>query len=120
MPLYSRVLDLGLNVLDTEANRLDLCSAEPTTYAAATSTLTLANKTALSIGAPADASPNGRQVTVPAITDGTITATDTATWYAITDTVNSRLLAASTITSRALVSGDTFTTDSFTIRIPSN
>ena len=30
--LNDRVLDNGLTVLDTEANRLDICSQEPTTY----------------------------------------------------------------------------------------
>ncbi len=29
--LNDRVLDNGLTVLDTEANRVDICSAEPTT-----------------------------------------------------------------------------------------
>ena len=116
--LNDRVFDSGLTVLDTEANRLDICSQEPTTYAAATTTYTLGNKTSLSIGAPADGT-TGRKVTVAAITDGTVSGSGTATHYAIVDTVNSRLLAAGALASSQVVtSGNTFTLAAFDIRIP--
>jgi hypothetical protein len=120
--LNDRVFDNGLTILDTEANRLDICSSEPTTYTAATSTASLGNKSigAGDIGAPAAGSPNGRQVTVSALTAGSVTATGTATHYAITDTSNSRLLATGALTaSQAVTNGNTFSTSSFTIRIPS-
>lgn len=117
--INDRVFDNGLTVLDTEANRLDICSAEPTTYTEATSTYTLGNKTSLSVGAPANLSPNGRQVTVAAITDGSVTATGTATHWAIVDTVNSRLLAHNTLlASQAVTNGNTFTLGSIVIGIP--
>lgn len=117
--LADRVFDNGLTVLDTEANRLDICSQEPATYTAATSTYTLGNKTSLSIGAPADRTGGGREVTVTAITDGTVTGTGTATHYAIVDTTNSRLLATGALSaSQAVTSGNTFTLASFKIGIP--
>ena len=117
--LNSRVLDNGLTVLDTEANRLDICSQEPATYAEATSTYTLGNKTSLSIGSPAANTPSGRKVTVAAITDGTVTDTDDATSWAISDTVNSRLLAAGSLSApQAVSSGNTFTLAEFDIAIP--
>lgn len=119
--LNDRVFDNGLTVLDTEANRLDICSSEPATYTAATSTASLGNKSigAGDIGAPAAGSPNGRQVTVQALTGGSVTATGTATHYAITDTGNSRLLATGALSSsQAVTNGNTFSTSSFTIRIP--
>jgi hypothetical protein len=117
--LADYALDAALSKLDTEANRLDICSQEPTTYTQATSTYTLGNKTSLSIGAPADRSPNGRQVTVSAITDGSVTGTGTATHWAITDTGNSRLLATGSLSSsQAVTSGNVFTLASFTIYIP--
>lgn len=117
--LNDRVFDNGLTVLDTEANRIDVCSAEPTTYTEATSTNTLGNSTSLSIGAPADRSGGGRKVAVAAITDGSITATGTATHYAITDTSNSRLLATGSLTaSQSVTSGNTFTLATFDIGIP--
>lgn len=113
------VLDAALSKLDTEANRLDICSAEPTTYAQATTTYTLGNKTSLSIGAPTDRTPNGRKVVVAAITDGTVTANGTATHWAIVDTVNSRLLASGSLSSsQAVTSGNVFTLQAFDIGIP--
>lgn len=122
--LNDRVLDNGLTVLDTEANRLDICHTEPTTYTQATSTYTVGNKTSLSIGAPAARTPSGRKVTVAAITDGSVTATSTGTsddaqYWAIVDTSNSRLLAAGPLSAAQLVtSGNTFTLAAFDIGIP--
>lgn len=117
--LNDRIFDNGLTVLDTEANRLDICSAAPTTYAEATSTYTLGNKTSLSVGSPADRSPSGRKVTVAAITDGTVTANGTATHVAVVDTVNSRLLAVQALSaSQAVTSGNTFTLPAFDVGIP--
>lgn len=116
--LNDRVFDLGLNVLDTEANRLDVCSTEPTTYTQATATYTLGNKTSLSIGSPAAGSPSGRKVTVAAITDGTVSGTGTAAYWAITDTVNSRLLATGALSaSQGVTSGNTFTLAAFDITL---
>lgn len=117
--LGDRVLDNGLTVLDTEANRLDICSSEPTTYTEATSTNSLGNKTNPSIGAPADRSGGGREVTVAAITDGSVTASGTATHYAITDTSNSRLLAAGALSaSQAVTLNNTFSLGSFAVGVP--
>lgn len=117
--LADYVLDAALTKLDTEANRLDICNAEPASYAAATTTNSLGNKTALSIGAPADRTPNGRKVTVAAFTDGAVTATGTATHYAIVDTVNSRLLATNALNaSQAVTNGNTFGLGAFDVGIP--
>lgn len=113
------VLDAALAKLDTEANRLDICTQEPTTYAEATSTYTKGNKTSLSVGAPADRSPNGRKVTVAAITDGSVTGDGTVTHWAIVDTGNSRLLATGALSaSQAVTNGNPFTLAAFDIGIP--
>ena len=117
--LNDRVLDSGLSVLDTEANKIVVTSQEATTFTNANATYALGNSTSLSIAAPADRSGGGREVTVAAITDGSITGTGTATHYAIVDTNNSRLLATSTLSaSQSVTSGNTFTLASFTIGIP--
>jgi hypothetical protein len=117
--LNNRVFDNGLTVLDTEANRLDITSQEATTYSNATSTYSLGNSTSLSIAAPSDRGAGGREVVVAAISDGSVTATGTATHYAIVDTVNSRLLATGSLTaSQPVTDGNTFTLGSFTIGIP--
>lgn len=121
--LEDRVLDLGLNVLDTEATHIYICSAEPTTYASATSNSTLGNKNfgAGSVfGSPASASPNGRKVTSAQVTDGTVTGTGTAAYWAAVDATSSRLLAAGSLSaSQAVTSGNSFTLTAFDIRIPS-
>lgn len=113
------VLDAALTKLDTEANRLDITSQEVTSYAQATSTYTLGNKTSLSVGSPEDATPNGRKAVVAAITGGSVTATGTASHWAIVDTSNSRLLATGALSaSQAVTSGNTFTLAAFDVRIP--
>lgn len=117
--LDNRVLDNGLTVLDTEANKILITSQAATTYTEANATYALGNSTSLSIGAPADRSGGGREVVVAAITDGSVTGTGTATHYAIVDTTNTRLLATSTLTaSQAVTSGNTFTLSSVAIGIP--
>ena len=117
--LSNRVYDNGLTVLDTEANRVDICSAEPTTYTGATSTSTLGNTTSITISAPEDGDTSGRKVTLSAITGGNVTATGTATHFAITDTTNSRLLATGSLSSsQAVTSGNTFSLTAVDIEIP--
>mgnify|MGYP003635972172 FL=1 len=117
--LNDRVFDNGLSVLDTEANKIVITSQEATTYTEANATYALGDSTSLSVGAPADRAGGGREVTVAAITDGSVTGTGTATHYAIVDTANTRLLATSTLTaSQAVTSGNTFTLSSVAIGIP--
>lgn len=117
--IADRVLDNGLTVLDTEANRVDLTSQEATTYAEATSTYTLGNKVGISVGSPVDRTGGGRKVTLAAISDGSITAGGDATHYAIVDTVNSRLLVAGTLTaSQSVSAGNSFSLEALDIGIP--
>lgn len=117
--LNDRVYDNGLTVLDTEVSHLYICSQEPTTYAQASSTYALGVKATPTVGAPGARTPNGRKVTVSAITDGTVSATGTATHYALVDSTNSRLLATAALSSsQAVTSGNTFTLTSFDIGIP--
>lgn len=117
--LGDRVFDNGLTVLDTEASHLYITSQEASTYAGASSTYALGVKATPTVGAPADRSGGGREVTVSAITDGTVSATGTATHYALVDSSNSRLLATGALSaSQSVTSGNTFTLTSFKIGIP--
>lgn len=123
--LNTLVLDNGLAYLSANGKRLDICKAQPATFTEATVTHSLGNKVGITISAPsAMASPVGRKVTVPAITDGAVTVsstgtTDDAEFWAITDTVNSRLLAAGPLSAPDLVTaGDGFTLPAFDIGIP--
>jgi len=117
--LGDRVFDNGLTVLDTEANKITITSQEATTYTGGNSTYALGSSTSLSIGAPADRSGGGREVTVAAISDGSVSGTGTATHYAILDTSNSRLLATGSLSaSQSVTNGNSFTLASFKIGIP--
>lgn len=123
MPFIAdRVLDLGLNVLDTEATHIYICSSEPATFAAATTTAALGSRNFGAggcFGAPSARTPSGRRVTSTAITDGSVTGTGTATHWAVTDNTNSRLLATGNLSaSQAVTSGNTFTLGAFDIGIP--
>jgi hypothetical protein len=120
--LSGRVLDRGLAALEAEANRLDICAGEPADYAAATGSASRGHKAGAAgsiIGVPAARSPDGRRVTVAAIADGSVTASGTATHWAITDTVNVRLLAAGDLqAAQAVRAGNLFSLPPFDIAIP--
>lgn len=117
--LNDRVFDSGLTVLDTEANKILITSQEATTYTEANATYALGNSTSLSIAAPTDRSGGGRKVVVASITDGSVTATGTATHFALVDTGNTRLLATGSLSaSQSVTSGNTFTLASLDIGIP--
>lgn len=112
------VFDSGLSYADTNGTRIDITSQVATTYAQATSTYTLGNKTGLNTGAPANAGTGtGRRVTVPAITDGSVTGTGTATHWALTDGASILLATGPLNASQAVTSGNTFTLDSIDIII---
>ncbi len=116
----NRVFDAGLNALDTEANRVDICSQEPASYAEATSTYTLGNSTSISISAPTDGDTSGRKVTLAAISSASVTGTGSATHFAITDTSNSRLLITGSLSSggQTVTTGNTFSLNALDIEIP--
>lgn len=109
------VLDALLDKVAT-GTRVDVCSAQPTTYAQATSTYTLANTT-LAGGdyTKAAGSPSGRQVTIGAKSGVSVTGSGTATHVAITDGTN--LLYVTTVTSQALTSGNTVTIPSWKVTV---
>lgn len=118
--LHNDVYDNGLSVLSDDVDELHICSQLPSTYAAAVGDDSLGDYDAVSVGAPGAGSPDGRQVTIAAITTGA-TATDTgnATHWALVDTQTSRLLAAGTLSGggQSVTEDNPFTLASFTIRI---
>ena len=121
--LYNTVLDDGLSVLGTVggvADKLYICSTEPTTYTEAITTYALGHDDAnLVISAPADRGGGGREVTITALANnGTVTATGTVLWYAIVDDGLSDLLAVGPITSQGVTIGNTFSLNELKIGIP--
>jgi hypothetical protein len=120
--LEDRVLDFGLNVLDTESSFVSICSSEPTTIAVAGTSGLLGFKSwgaGAAFGAPSAGAPNGRQVASVAVSDGTITTSGTASWWAAY--AAGTLHAHGTLSGAQVVTaGNTFTLASFTIRIPAS
>ena len=114
------LFDLILQEIETSGTRLDICSQEPATYAEATSTYTLGNKTGITYTGPADRSPNGRKTTVDAISGGTVTGSNTATHWAISKpTATTALYATGALSApQAVTSGNTFSLAAFDIGIP--
>lgn len=117
--LHDDVFDNGLNVLPTNVENLYVCSQEPTTFTEASSTYKLGTKSAPSIGSPADKAGGGREVTVAAISDGTVDATGTASHYALTDNSATKLLATGSLAaSQSVTAGNPFTLAAFAVGIP--
>lgn len=115
--LNNDIRDDGLNVLVNATTAIYVCSQEPTTRTEAVTTYALGSKDPISVGAPADSASGGREVTVPAFSDGTVSANGTATHYAIVD--GTRLLVVNTLTPNLTVStGNPFALGSFTIDFP--
>lgn len=119
--VHERVQDFGIDILNTEAESIFICSQEPVDYTEATATYALGEKDfgvpGDAFGAPAAGTPDGRAVSSANITDGTVTATGTATHWAVVDKTNSRLLATGPLaSSQAVTNGNIFTLPPFTIR----
>ncbi len=111
------IFDLALSELDTATSTLHICSSEPANYAGIAA-VELGTKTSLSIGAPADRSPNGRKVTVAAIADGTVSASGTATHWAISKSGTTLMASGALASSQAVTNGNVFTLAAFDIGIP--
>jgi hypothetical protein len=122
--LSAYVLDNGLQAIDALADKIFVCSQEPTTYSEATTTGTYAlgvkdfgSAGGAINGTMADATPSGRKIVTNAITSGSILTAGTVTAWALVDSANSRLLATGTVTSLAITSG-TFDMNAITITEP--
>ena len=118
--LNDDVLDNGLAYVVSNGSRLDICSQQPANYTEATSTYTLGNKTSLTAGALQDGASSGRRTVIPAITDGSVTGTGTATHWAYSKTsATAALLAAQALSSsQAVTSGNSFTLDAISMTFP--
>lgn len=115
--LANSVLDDGLSTLTTNGTRIDICSAEPTSYAEATSTYTLGTSSTTT-SSPADRTAGGREVTVSAVTDASVTGNGLVAFYAITNGSDTLYATGNLSTSQTVTSGNTFSLGSFTIGIP--
>ena len=110
------VYDSGLTWADTNGTRIDIVSTDPgLTYATVTAN-TLGNDT-VNTGAPTNGDVDGRKVVVPAITAGNVTATGTATHWALTNATDTVVASGPLTASQAVTNGNTFTLDAINITI---
>lgn len=115
--INDEVFDQGLDYADANGDRMDICyTAEPTTYTEATSTNTCGNDT-VNTGATEAGATDGRRVIVPAITAGSVTATQTAGWWALTDGAAVLIAAGALSATQAVTSGNTFSLDAVSLTI---
>lgn len=105
------LLDLPLQKIEDDADRMDICSQEPANYTEATSTYTLGNETTLTYTGPDDRTPNGRETEVDAITAGSVTGTGTASHWGLSKVpaVSALYCAGALSSSQGVTSGNTFT-----------
>lgn len=95
--LNDLVFDNGLNYLVNNTTTLFICSQEPTTYVEASATYALGEKVGPVVNNPVNGTTSGRKVIVDGVVDGTVTASGTATHYALVDNVNNDLLWTRTL-----------------------
>lgn len=114
--INDEVFDQGLDYADTNGTRIDILSQAVTSYADR-GTYTLGNKTGLNTGATEAGATDGRRVIVPAITDGSVTGTGTATHWALSDGSAVLIACGPLSSSQAVTSGNTFTLDAISITI---
>lgn len=113
--ISDEVFDQGLDYADTNGTRIDICSSEPANYAGIAA-VSLGNAT-VNTGATAAGATDGRRVIVPAITTGSVTATGTASHWALSDGTAVLVASGPLTSSQAVTDGNTFTLDAISITI---
>jgi hypothetical protein len=109
------VFDTGLNTLDTNGTQIDITTSEINLWANLAAA-TLGNAT-VNTGAPANGAVDGRRVTVPAITTGSVTGTGSATHWCLSNGSSTVYAAGPLTASQSVTSGNTFTLDAIDITI---
>ena len=109
--LNDEVIDQGLDWAITTGTQIDICNADPGLTYANIATYTVGNKASIVVGATGDGAVDGRQATTPAITDGSVTATDTATHWVLHNAVDTIVASGTLTASQAVTSGNNFTLD---------
>ena len=114
------VYDAQLSFLVNNANRLFVCTAEPTTYEEASATYALAGATLApaNFAGPADGSVSGRKISLLPVENIPIDVGGSATHIVLADATNSRILLVTVCTAQTLVAGNNVTVDSFDYTLP--
>ena len=113
--ISDEVFDAALNYLETNGTQVDICSASPTNWAGLAA-VTLGNETGCVYTGPADGT-SGRKTVLDAITDGDVTATDTATHFCISNGTSIVFVIQELNSSQGVTSGNKFTLTAVTVQL---
>lgn len=110
-------LDAAFAYISTNYDELYLCSAQPATYAEASSTYKLAGITGTNgdVTGPANGDTSGRKLTIDAQTGISVTGSGDVTHVAICS--SDTLLYVTTCTTQTVTSGNTASTSAWDIEI---
>lgn len=112
------VMDSGLSWIQSNSNKLCICSTQPTTYAQANVSYKLGSVADASIcGAPQDWATSGREVAIAAKSSVTITTGSSAQHIALISTTSSVLAYVTTISAQAVSASDKMNVATWDIRI---
>lgn len=113
------VLDAALQYLEDNATLLCVCSAQPTTYAEATSTYKLADVVidSADFTGPADGDSSGRKTRINEQAAVPVDSSGDATHIALCKSSGSVLLYVTTCTTQTLTAGNTVTVPAWDIEI---
>lgn len=114
--LNDNVYDSGLAWATANGSRIDLCTTDPVGVYATVTANTAANA-AVTVGAAQNGDIDGRKVVVPAITDGNITATATATHWALTNGTDTVVASGVLSGSVSLTTGNFVTLNAINIAL---
>lgn len=119
--IHDDILDQALSYISTSTENLYITdnTAQPTTFTQASDTYKCGTKASPSFTGPGVGDVSGRKITCDAISDGTISATATAAYFALTDDSESKLLVVQALSStQSVTNGNTFSLTAWDIEIP--
>ncbi|MBL4781779.1 MAG: hypothetical protein JKX92_06010 [Porticoccaceae bacterium] len=115
--LSDEIFNQGLNWAQTNGTKLHIHkTAAPTNYAEATGANELGTD-GVTTGGTVEGAVDGRRVIVPAITAGTVSATGTAGYWALTDGTGVFVASGTLTPSQEVTSGNTFTLDAISLTV---
>ena len=114
--ISDEVFDAGLDYADTNGDSLTICSTDPGGVYATVTGNALAVEV-VNTGATEAGAVDGRRVIVPAITAGSISATGTASHWALTDGTSAVIASGALSATQAVTSGNSFTLDQISVTI---
>jgi len=117
--VHNDVLDAALSYISSNADRIAVCSTEPTTYTELITTYKLAIKTisGSDFTGPSDGDANGRKIQSNQHASITIDSSGDAEHVGLGDSGNTKLLYVTTCTKQTLTAANTVTIPAWDIEI---